>query len=317
LFDVVQTVPEHADLLQRARATDALVTAALAPAGAGADLLGEGPISQVGPAVWPRRLLGAPDAPGTAWADRFSWVSVPARAAQAPVIGTIAVGATQVPLAWHPACGTHPSCGFRRGDTVLLYGRTGALVIGSVSDATGLLVQLATAVDQDIPAPAVLAVVQVSTFTFDAARRQLRRADGAAPSQPVTDEVVSLRARYYGSPAAPRSPSVPGLETCVTAADGTPRLGLLGPLPGPPVELGPADFTDGPWCGSGRWRFDADLLRVRAVRLAWRVQAGSPAVRGRRPEWFAIPGQARHPAQEVHDVEVDTFTVLPNLAWGQ
>ncbi|BCS34555.1 hypothetical protein TBR22_A37830 [Luteitalea sp. TBR-22] len=317
MFDVVRTVPEATDLQQRARATDALIDAALAPAGAGADLLGEGPLSHAVPAVWPRRLLGTADPPGSAWGDRLSWLTVPAGAAQAPVIGSIAPGADLVPLAWHPACGTHPTCGFRRGDTVLLASRTGAMAMASVADATGLLVRLATTVEQAVPAPATLVVVQVSAFLFDGPRRQLRRADDAAPSQPVTDDVVALRVRYYGTAAPPRWPSVPGVETCAVAADGTPRLGLLGAVPGPPVELTPADLTDGPWCGAGTWRFDADLLRLRAVRLAWRVQAAGAGVRGRSPAWFAVPGQARHPAQEVRDVEVETFTVLPNLAWGQ
>ena len=108
-----------------------------------------------------------------------------------------------------------------------------------------------------------------------------------------------------------------GVETCAVAADGTPRLGPLGPVAGPPIELTVADFTDGPWCGAGDWRFDADLLRVRAVRFALRLQATSPGVRGQALEWFAVPGQARRLGQEVRDVELDVFVTAPNLAWAQ
>ena len=89
-------------------------------------------------------------------------------------------------------------------------------------------------------------------------------------------------------------------------------------MPGPPVELTMADFTDGPWCGTGAWRFDADLLRVRAVRVG-RPPAGDVARRcgDAPPEWFARPGQARRPGQEVRDVELDMFVTAPNLAWAQ
>lgn len=317
VLDLARTTPEEADLHQRVRATDFVVNQLLSTAGAGADLLGEGPLSRAVPAVWPRRLLGTADAVGSAWGDRLSWLTVAGGAAQAPVASAVAAGATQLALTWHPACGTHPSCGFRRGDTVLLYARTGALAIGVAVDVAGLIVTLGGPVEQDVPTPAVLVAVQVSAVSFDAARRQLRRADGSAASQPLTDEVVSISVRYYGSPAAPRWPATPGAATCAVTADGSPRLGLLGPVPGPPVELALTQFTDGPWCGAGPWRYDADLLRVRAVRLAWRLQAAAAAVRGPSLAWFAMPGLARHPTQEVRDVEGETFTVLPNLAWGQ
>ena len=317
VLDVARVVPEATDLQQRARATEIVVSGLLANAGAGADLVGDGPLPRAVPAVLPRRVLFAADPPDTAWGDRLSMVQVEARAAQAPVAAAIAAGSALVPVAWHPACGTHPSCGFRRGDLVIVYARTGAMVIAGLADVQGLLLTLSTPPDQPIGLPAVAAAISVRTVSFDAARRQLRRADDAAATQPLTDDVVGVRVRYYGSAAAPRWPSLPGSDTCAVAADGTPRLGLLGPVPGPPVELTIADFTDGPWCGTGAWRFDADLLRVRAVRMALRLQATSPAVRGGAGAWFALPGQARRRGQEVRDVELDMFVTAPNLAWAQ
>jgi uncharacterized membrane protein YhdT len=317
VLDVARTVPEAADLQQRARATEAVIIDVATTAGAGADLLGEGPLSQSVPAVWPRRLLMTADAPGTAWADRLSLLHVAEWAAQAPVASVVPPGATSVPLTWHPACGLHPSCGFRRGDLVIIYSRSGALAITSLAGVQGRLLALATPPDQAIGLPAVAAVLSVTTFSFDDVRRQVRRAEAAAASQPVTDDVVGMRVRYYGGSAAPRWPAVPGAETCAVDADGQPKLGLLGPVPGPPVELTLADLADGPWCGAGHWRFDADLLRIRAVRVALRLQARSPGVRGVAPEWFAMPGQARWPRQEVRDVELDVFATAPNLAGAQ
>lgn len=316
VLDAVQTVPEATDTQQRARATEATLSALVARAGAGASLMGEGPLAQAIPAVWPRRLLGSADPPGTAWADRLSLLHVDLWAAQAPLSSAVAAGSPAVPLTWRPACGTHASCGFRRGDLVVVYSRSGAMTIGSLAAVHGLLLTLTTPPDQTIDLPAVAAVLTATAVSFDPARRQLRRLDGTAPSQPVTDEVVGLRVRYYGTAAAPRWPALPGVETCAVAADGTPKLGLLGPVPGPPVELTVADFIDGPWCGVGNWRFDADLLRVSSLRMAMRLQATSPAVRGVSPLWFAMPGQSRRIGREVRDVELDVFAPAPALAWA-
>ncbi len=317
VLDVVRAVPEATDLQQRARATEVILGGLLRNAGAGADLLGVGPLSRAVPGVIPRRVLGSADPAGTAWADRLSLLRAEVRAAQAPVAAAVPAGSDSVPLIWHPACGMHVSCGFRRGDVVLVSARSGAMTIASLADVTGLVLTLAAPTDQTLDLPATAAVVRVHTLSLDPGRRQLRLADTAAPAQPLTDEVVGFAVRYYGSPAAPRWPAIAGAETCTVAADGTPRLPRLGPVPGPPVELSVAELADGPWCGSGAWRFDADLMRIRAARFAIRLQAGSAGVRGVAPQWFARPGLARRPGEEVRDVQLDTFITIPNLAWTQ
>lgn len=317
VLDVMRVVPEATDLQQRARVTEAVIEGLIRNAGAGADLLGEGPLTRAVPGLLPRRILGAADPPDTAWADRMSLLRVEARAAQAPVAAAVPAGSTAVIASWHPACGTHPSCGFRRDDLVLVYSRTGAMVVAPLAAVQGLLLTLATPPDQPLDLPAIVVAISVRTLSLDALRSQLRRADDGSSAQPVTDDVIGMRFRYYGSAAAPRWPAIAGFETCAVAADGAPRLGLLGPVPGPPVELSMADFVDGPWCGAGTWRFDADLLRVRAVRVGLRLQAASQAVRGLSPLWFGRPGRAVRPGQEVRDVELDTFVTVPNLAWGQ
>jgi hypothetical protein len=317
LLDVIRAVPEAADLHQRTRGTEAVLAELVSTAGAGADLIGEGPLVHAVPAVIPRRVLASADPPGTAWADRLSLVHVEATAAQAPLAAAVPAGSPVVSLTWHPACGAHPSCGFRTGDLVVIYSRTGAMVITTLAAAQGLMLTLTTAPDQTLSLPAIAAAIVIRTLSFDAVRQQLRLASDTAATQPLTDDVVALRVRYYGTTAAPRWPAMAGVETCAVLADGTPRLGLLGPVPGPPVELSVADFMDGPWCGAGIWRFDADLLRVRAVRIVVRLQATASSVRGRAPRWFARPGQAIRPGQEVRDVELDTFVVAPNLAWTQ
>ena len=99
----------------------------------------------------------------------------------------------------------------------------------------------------------------------------------------------------------PRPPD--GEANCLYAADGTYQsaLPVLG-APGRLIELTPAMLTDGPWCGAGDTRYDADLLRVRRMRVSVRLQAGDAAARGTDPARFANPGSARRSALFVPDV---------------
>jgi len=82
-------------------------------------------------------------------------------------------------------------------------------------------------------------------------------------------------------------------ENCVVADAGGPRLPRLSPAPSP-VPLDPAWFHDGPWCPDGvhAARFDADLLRIRRVRLRLRVQVALVAMRGPAGRLFAKGGTA-------------------------
>ena len=61
-----------------------------------------------------------------------------------------------------------------------------------------------------------------------------------------------------------------------------PRLAALGPANGSLVKLTKAQLTDGPWCpdATNVNRFDADLLRIRKIRVSLRVQAADMSLRG-------------------------------------
>lgn len=315
-LDHVVRVPEASDLHERGRAADAVLRGALEFAGSGADLLGEGPLSDVVPIVWPRRLgrWGA-DADGSAWSDRFTTMHVPWLAAQAPLAGPVAAGSTAVSLAAHVACGTAQACGFATGDHVALIESTGAAMFSAVAAVSPATLHLDVAVADALATPGHAATIDMSVIYFDAARRQLRRYDGLSSDQPVVDDVVWMGVRYYADPSPPRRPALPGAGTCVVDASGTPRLPLLGPVPAPLVELSPADLSDGPWCGRAPWRFDADLLRVRAVRVALRLQASSQAVRGVGLD-FAQPGSAARTGSQVRDLPIDIFVTPRVLAGG-
>ncbi|MCA1560393.1 MAG: hypothetical protein LC804_09050 [Acidobacteria bacterium] len=56
--------------------------------------------------------------------------------------------------------------------------------------------------------------------------------------------------------------------------------------------------------------YDADLLRVRAVRITLRLQTSDTVMRGADALRFRNPGQALHSGQQVPDVTL-MFSVIP------
>jgi hypothetical protein len=102
----------------------------------------------------------------------------------------------------------------------------------------------------------------------------------------------------------------PGENCTVTKVDGeyAPRLQLLG---ADLVALSPPLLTDGPWCpdASHPFRFDADLLRIRRVRVEIRLQASRP-FRGLSGSWFVNSGSAGDPARYVPDQTL-TLEIAP------
>jgi hypothetical protein len=85
------------------------------------------------------------------------------------------------------------------------------------------------------------------------------------------------------------------------------------------VELKQADLVDGPWCPSADKpnRFDADLLRVRRVRVTLRVQAAQASMRGPAGPLFTKGGTSQGASRYLPDQEV-TFDVTPrNLNLGR
>jgi type II secretory pathway pseudopilin PulG len=150
---------------------------------------------------------------------------------------------------------------------------------------------------------------------------QIMRYDGLDTTTPVVDNVVGLAFDYFGDAEPPQvlppdeevpqsvpvtyGPSPPALDTddpgdswpagenCIIGVAGgqhVPRLDVLagaGVVPLPPEVL-----TDGPWCPDAAhpFRVDADLLRVRLVRIIVRVQATTTF--RERTRLLARPGDA-------------------------
>jgi hypothetical protein len=315
---VFMAQPEAMDVVQRARVGLDSLTRELALSGGGPwrtrhpGLL----VRWIAP-IHPRRLGPvAADPETSAFADRVTVFTVPDGAAQADV-GDMASAADPVPVPPGVACPpADPLCGFRPGQHALLFDRTGAFhpFVVETTDP-GIVAPLASVAKAwRAGDEAQAAGVRITTFYVDRTRRQLRRYDGYRSDLPVIDETVGLSLRYFGDPLPPIEPRPPpGQENCVVDASGSPRLPVLSPDSGALVELTPAMLSDGPWCGVPPFRYDADLLRVKRVRVRLRVQAGSAEVRGSDPVRFVHPGPAREAGVEVPDLEIEVDISPRNL----
>ncbi len=309
-----EVVPEYVDQQQRVRVAAEALTRDLGSAGAGLDGgPARGPLVRYLAPVLPRRFgLLASDPPSTGRSDAISLFFVPSTLAQSTTTGVLASGA-RLTLDAAPNCPmTSSLCGVTGGASVLLFDRRGAFDVFAVTDAAGSVVRLGTGSSYAYPAGVFASQVQVVTYYFDPTARQLRQYDGYQTDVPVIDNVVGLSFEYFGEPNPPTSPKPPlGVANCLYDVTGarlpmpvlTPGANGLAPLP-------LAMLADGPWCGApGSTAFDADLLRVRSVRVTLRVQAVSAGVRGQGPA-FIQPGIARSAWRLVPD-ETVTFVVSP------
>jgi hypothetical protein len=179
---------------------------------------------------------------------------------------------------------------------------------------------------------------------------QLMHYDGIVTDTPVVDNVVKLAFSYYGEPQPPAvipnksmtdtigpwttygpKPPVLGVnnpadtygagENCtIMVANGqqVPRLPVLAAGSIGQVLLTAAQLSDGPWCPDATKgnRYDADLLRIRKVRVDLRVQASLAALRGPAGILFTRAGTSTSSQRFIPDQEI-RFDVTPrnmNLA---
>lgn len=173
------------------------------------------------------------------------------------------------------------------------------------------------------------------------AASQLMRYDGRAAAFPVLDDVVLLAFEYFGAaqppqivvdeegPRATYGPMPPPLDTddpadawgpgenCAFAVIGGVRQSRLAAVEDDDRPLSPSILTDGPWCpdAAAEDRFDADLLRVRRVRVRLRLQA-PPPFRGRAGAFFLHAGTAVDPRRHVPDQEIQFDIALRNWSAG-
>jgi hypothetical protein len=295
--------PSAAELAARARGAVRQLTADLEAAGAGprAHLPPGDPSVPAFPdasrlAAWmppllPRIVaLDAADADTTAADDRLSIVSIADAAPQA------AVRRVGPDLRWVPGP-TCPAlvdgCAMGAGRAVLALERRRGFRLLEVFGVDADGIRLASGDDvARVDGAALLADADVVTYRFDRARRELLRGRAGGGALPLVDHVAGFAVEYWGD-AAPAS--APRLES---------------------VRLEPATLCDGPWIGEAPWRVDADLFRVRRVRVRLRLQADAAAVRGINPQRFAAAGTATSPAREVPDLDLAIDVAPASLRGG-
>ena len=181
---------------------------------------------------------------------------------------------------------------------------------------------------------------------------QLMRYDGYQTDAPIAENIVGMAFEYFAEPSPPLllksvtdpigpwtnyGPKPPAVgvdvasdtwgagENCLFMVSGgahvarTEMATPLGPVNGPLVKLTQTQLADGPWCPDGTIgnRFDADLLRIRKVRVTLRVQVGDKSLRGPTGTFFLRGGNASGGTRYIPDQEI-SFEVTPrNLNFGR
>lgn len=239
-------------------------------------------------------------------------------------------------------------CGFESKMRALLFDASGAWDVMTIADVQDPLLVVIHGGALAIPYEAGSSITRITLHSYYLKSEvadgtyQLMHYDGYQTDLPIVDNVVKLEFSYFGEPQPPTlrpgkrlddavgpfttygpkpplidrdnpNDSWPEGENCVFAVrDGQqlPRLPVLA-VGAAQVELRPSLLSDGPWCtDSGHVnRFDADLLRIRRVRIKLRVQAAAASMRGPAGVLFTRGGTAAA-GDFVPDQEVG-FDVTP------
>ncbi len=297
------------------------------------------------------------DVAGSFVADRITVFYVPTGAPEATIGDPIAAPAATVRISAGPGCAlVNQACGFGAGMAVLVADESGWFNLFTVTAVAGDLVDLELRdplLSTLFGAGAHVAAVVEESYSLktDVATQtfQVLEYDGYRSEQPLSDDIVGFKVEYFGDPEPPAlvrpvtdpdgpwttygpkppEPTVddprdlwPAGENCIFSLQGAvsvPRLASLGNAGGGLVPLGAAALTDGPWCPDSLApnRFDADLLRIRRVRVSVRAQALSASLRGTAPLLFARPGTSPGGGRMVPDATI-TIDVAPrnmNARW--
>jgi hypothetical protein len=299
---VGRTMPEVADAQERARIGQDLIARDLYAAGAGVGLgPATGPLGRRFAPILPRRMgrRGA-DTYATVRPDAITILYVPRGFAQTTLRDPLLAGG-DLRVDQRPNC-ADALCGLAAGSSVLVFDEDGHFdgftVTGIVADSARVRPWQAGHAPYSYVPGAVVTAIEWHTYYLDSDTHQVRHFDGDAADIPVVDDAVGLSLEYFGDPGP---------------IDGLGQLPAQGgSLAALPLSL----FGDGPWRGDGENRFDADLLRIRTVRVTLRVQVGNDMMRGRSPE-FAVAGRSLSAARSLPDYAL-RFDVAPrNMGWAR
>lgn len=294
--------PEASDMQQRARvAIDALYRDLIMAAAGPYHGSTTGSLASFFAPVLPYRTGQEADDPASGVyyrADAITIVYVPNTPAQATTRDRMSEGSDEIEVNPQANCPIGDQlCGFREGMGVLIFDATGAWDAFEITgvQTSALHVQHRGAqVHNTYEAGSFIVEGQFDCYYLDEVNSRLMHYDGIQTELPVADNVVALQFRYYGDPNPPAGPKPPiGAANCLFDASGQAVLPALPATSGLLVELTPDVLQDGPWCGDGASTFDADLLRLRAVRVSIRAQVASPGLRGPKAMLLPRPGAAR------------------------
>jgi len=346
---IFQTQPEVADVQQRLRVGVDTLKHDLLMAGAGAYSGSQsGTLNGFFASVQPNRigsLATLDDPPGTFRTDAITMFYVPSTSSQTTISAAMPETSAELKVDDPPGCPPRDLCGFEEGMQVLLFDDTGSfdpMTITEVQDAAGHLQRNKQGpLSKSYGIGAKIVEVKQHVYYLDTTTDQLMHYDGYLTSLPVVDNVVGLDFEYLGEPfpATLRRPGIdrsmtygptppalgvvqggwPAGENCTVQVLGgqhVPRLETLGAAGSGLVPLTQANLTDGPWCpdAGNPNRFDADLFRLRKIRVTIRVQSGNAALRGNvgsgEEALFAKPGTSRGGYRMVPDQAI-RFDVAP------
>ena len=324
-----QTQPEVADLQQRMRVGSEVLFKELMMAGAGPY---QGPVRgalvNFFAPILPRRTgRVSPDQFDTVRTDTVTLSYIPNSYSQTTISDPMPNVSAEMKVTAQANCPAGDVlCGFVEGMDVIIFD-----VAGNFDTFTITQVQASAAhlqhrgQDFIVPYAAGSSVTQIETNTYywcrpnsdrpcpgDPTASQLRQYDGFNTDLPIVDNVVDAQFEYFGDPVPPTKPEPPqGVANCLYDENGN-YLGMptLNATEGSLAPLPPEILKDGPWCGGGSNQFDADLLRVRKIRVTLRMQVANPSLRGANPVLFVNPGKAADSARQVSDYTT-RFEVTP------
>ncbi|HJR62000.1 MAG TPA: hypothetical protein VJ813_21515 [Vicinamibacterales bacterium] len=316
-----QAQPEVADMQQRMRIASETLFKELVMSGAGPyQGATTGSLINFFAPILPRRTGRSDPDPtqgtGSFRSDAITLSYIPNSYSQTTISSSMPNVAAELKVSNQPNCPKGQQlCGFQAGMQVIIFDTSGnfdTFEITLVQDDAGHIQHRQEDLNYPYSIGAQVTQIISNTYYLNRTTNQLMRYNGADEDLPMVDNIVDLRFDYFGDPNPPLLPKPPpGAANCLYDAAGN--------YVGPPVmaandgslaALTEAVLTDGPYCGSGANSFDADLLRVRKVRVSLRMQASSPALRGADTALFRNPGSSRGGERHVPDYRV-TFEVTP------
>ena len=316
--------PEVADMQQRMRVAADMLYKDLLMAGTGTcSGSAVGALTKFFAPVLPHRTGKIdPDSEAGVYfhSDAISVTYVPQTSAQTAISDPMPKPSAEIKVEAQPGCPQNdPLCGFEAGQTVLIFDDTGAwdtFTITNVQNNALHLQHQGSALSKAYDVGAYITQAETHTYYLDSINDQLRHYDGWEGDLPLVDDVVGLSFRYFGELNALLEPKPPvGIENCLFDASGNSKLPVI-PGYGSLTELTESTLTDGPWCGPAGKQFDADLYRVRTIRVGLRLQVTAEDLRGTDPTLFKRPASSRSATRRVPDYEMG-FEVTPrnmNLA---